>query len=882
MEKVHYLKQLKILLTAILCYCSISVFAGGIKGTLSNSRGEVLPYATIYINEIQSGTTTNQSGYFEIILAPGTYNMVFQYLGYQTISKRVTVGNDFVTLDVTLQDKSVELRSATIYAGKEDPAYTLMRKAIAKAPVHLQELNWYTAQVYMKGSGRVIDAPFFIRKKLAEEGFDSTTAYISETVTNVRYERPNTYKQEVISTRTSGSSNNSAQNSFVFSSFYQPEIAGMVSPFSKKAFSYYRFKYIESFEDRGYTINKIQVVPRSNGDNVVEGYLYLVENDWNIYRINFVTYNEGIKVWIRGVYAPIKPKIWLPVTLKFDVTGSYFGVDFEYNYLATVGDYVVEVNPDLNWDIEIIDEKIDKDLAKEIERLDKEMDERAEGQNETEATNSDKKSAKVTRKQLKKMLKEYEEQVDEEFEEEKDVVIDYNFTIDSMANKKDSAYWATVRSVPLDSHEVRGYQKLDSIMVAEIEEEKNDSIKKSSFSPLSLIFGGHTFKLNDSSSLNVSVPISFNTVDGFLLGARLRYRYKFQDSTLFQATGETHYGFSRTTLLGQLHMRYVYGERLKRGSFELSGGKMDVQINGDEPISPLLNSFTSLFMQDNFMKLYQKQYVKFRWAQNLTTKWKVEASVQYAERQQLENTTDFTFIKYHNRGYTSNIPKNEEYSGYTHVTKSELLNLDFKTEFRPWQKIYVRNGKKRLRDHSSPTLWLRYQHGIRSENDLGGFSDYSLGIKHYLKVRGARRLRVNAYGGIRDFRGDTSHVDFIDFVHFKGNESPFVNSNPATQYRMLSYYGNSTADAYASVLLNYEFRKLLLTQLFFVRMTGVKENLFANYLYTSYNDFHYAEFGYTLDNLFRIFRVEVVTNTLDEPFSNWAVRFGVTTNFSFE
>ena len=149
-----------------------------------------------------------------------------------------------------------------------------------------------------------------------------------------------------------------------------------------------------------------------------------------------------------------------------------------------------------------------------------------------------------------------------------------------------------------------------------------------------------------------------------------------------------------------------------------------------------------------------------------------------------------------------------------------------------------------------------------------------------MKVRGARRLRVNAYGGIRDFQGDSSNVDFIDFVHFAGNESPVVNSNPATQYRMLSYYGNSAAQAYGSVLVNYEFKKLLLTHLFFARMTGLKENLFANYLYTQYDDLHYAEFGYTLDNIFRVLRVEVVTNTLDQPFSNWAVRFGLTTNFS--
>jgi hypothetical protein len=98
---------------------------------------------------------------------------------------------------------------------------------------------------------------------------------------------------------------------------------------------------------------------------------------------------------------------------------------------------------------------------------------------------------------------------------------------------------------------------------------------------------------------------------------------------------------------------------------------------------------------------------------------------------------------------------------------------------------------------------------------------------------------------------------------------------------MLPYYGNSTMGGYANVFSNYEFKKLVLTQIFYVKMMGLKENLFLNYLWTEYGQTNYVEVGYSLDNIFRIFRVEVATNNVGQPFSNWAVRFGVTTNFSF-
>ena len=841
------------------------------KGVLTNQKGEPLAFATIYVHQIQSGTSTNVNGFFEISLSPGVYEIVFQYMGYKTITKTVKVGSSITQMKVVLKEVVIQLHSATVYAGKEDPAYTLMRKAIAKAPIHLNELDWYSAEVYVKGTGRVIDAPFFIRKTLAEEGYDSTSAYISETVTEVEFTRPNTYKQHIVSTRASGSDNNQAQTGFIFGSFYEPEIGDVISPLSRKAFAYYHFEYVESFLDRGYTINKIHVIPRSKGDDLLEGYLYLVENDWNIYRINFVTYKEGIKVKIKADYVPVEEKIWLPVTLKFDIAGKFFGVKFEYKYLATIGKYKWKVNPDLDFNVEIIDEKIEKELAKKIERKDKTV-EKDELANWTEEEDP-----KVTRKQLRKLIKQYEKEEENEVEE-KDVSINYEYSIDSLANKKDSTYWDDVRSVPLDSLEVRGYQRLDSIMVIRNEKEAADSTKKSAFSPIDLFFG-HTFKFNDTNSLRVFLPMNYNTVDGFLLGAKLTYKHHFTDSTKLQIIGETHYGFSRTTLLWRGEAKYDYGSVIKRGFISVSGGKMDVQINSENPIDPILNTLTTLFMEDNFMKLYQNEFVKLDWNQSITEKWNVGFSTQYNVRTHLKNTSDFTLIKYGNRGYTPNKPHNAQYDAVVRdVSFSNRFMYHAKITFKPFQKTKIKNGKKSLINGSSPIFWTKYTQGLDPLNRSIGFTDASIGYKHFIKIAGAKRLRLNMYTGIRALTGDPLKADFIDYAHFMGNQSPILNFNPANQYRMLPYYSNSTEGAYASVFVNYQFRKLALTQLFFIRMLGIKENVFANYLHTNYNSFNYYELGYGIDNIFRLLRIEVVTNSINGPFNDWALRFGVSAN----
>ena len=57
-----------------------------------------------------------------------------------------------------------------VVAGEENPAYTIMRKAIAKSKYHLQQIDSYNATVYIKGSGRLKKAPFWIRRQLKKEG----------------------------------------------------------------------------------------------------------------------------------------------------------------------------------------------------------------------------------------------------------------------------------------------------------------------------------------------------------------------------------------------------------------------------------------------------------------------------------------------------------------------------------------------------------------------------------------------------------------------------------------------------------------------------------------------------------------------------------------
>jgi hypothetical protein len=72
---------------------------------LDAENGEVLIGATVYINELKTGTATNEYGFYSLTVPPGKYHFVFSYLGYESHD---------VELDIKIDiQKEVELRASS-------------------------------------------------------------------------------------------------------------------------------------------------------------------------------------------------------------------------------------------------------------------------------------------------------------------------------------------------------------------------------------------------------------------------------------------------------------------------------------------------------------------------------------------------------------------------------------------------------------------------------------------------------------------------------------------------------------------------------------------------------------------------------------------------
>ena len=91
-----------------------------LNGYITDSEsGESLIGATVFINEINSGTVTNPYGFYSITLDEGNYNIDFRYIGYTTISREINLSSN-TKIDIELASSDIQLESVVVSDVAED------------------------------------------------------------------------------------------------------------------------------------------------------------------------------------------------------------------------------------------------------------------------------------------------------------------------------------------------------------------------------------------------------------------------------------------------------------------------------------------------------------------------------------------------------------------------------------------------------------------------------------------------------------------------------------------------------------------------------------------------------------------------------------------
>ena len=85
-----------------------------VKGYISDAlTGEMLIGATVYVDEIQSGATSNVYGFYSLSLPEGNYTVRYTFVGYTTVVKKITLSGG-LNLNVAMEPSATQLGTVEI------------------------------------------------------------------------------------------------------------------------------------------------------------------------------------------------------------------------------------------------------------------------------------------------------------------------------------------------------------------------------------------------------------------------------------------------------------------------------------------------------------------------------------------------------------------------------------------------------------------------------------------------------------------------------------------------------------------------------------------------------------------------------------------------
>lgn len=785
----------------LLSLVTILSFAQSFKGTVTDTDGKPVPYAALYLREMKSGLTTDEHGRFQTKLSAGQYTCEVSSLGFISQTFTFQMLNRDYEKDIVLAERTYSLPEVNITKGNEDPAYAVMRKAIARAPYYRTQIKSYTAGTYLKGTGKGTAIPAVLKlskevRKDAKEWLGKL--FVLEQQQIVNFTAPNVWNNKVLANKNSFPEEIGVDMGITTINLYTPELFGKVSPLNKNAFSYYRFKLDACFVEEGQMINKIRVIPKKDDSRLLEGDLFIVEDLWCISAADVNVRATGLKAKIKITCKEVQSSVFLPVSITTSSTIDIMGFKAEASYLAAI--HYREVKTDIQ--PETSTDKTTKPVtANAVAQPKKHKFERP---------------ARIGRKDTQ---------------------------VDSLADKRDSLYWTTIRSVPLRLEEVQSYQyKEEKIALKDLSSGEKSEKKTAVGQVLNTIMWGKTFRTSNKNAwltlpgLSAYIP-EYNFVDGFWLGVKLKTGVKLSESSTLRFVPSFYYTTARKNWIGQGELTLDYAPR-NRGYLSLSGGLLSADYNSESGESRLINSMSSSLFGHNHLKLYENAFFTVDHAIEPANGLLFSSSLSWQRRKMLDNHIHKSWFK---RDAEPNIPEN---TAFRPMPENDILKASFELEYTPAHYYHMSQGKKVYEASRYPTFALKYDRAFPMSGSryLTSYHLMQFSAKQKIEFGMFNRLHWSVNAG--SFF-DAKNLQFPDFKHFASTRILVTERSFDTGFSLLDNYVLSTNTRWAQANVSWYTPYLLLKHLPFLSRKAFDEALHLRSI-VIYGGRPYTEIGYSI------------------------------------
>lgn len=824
------------------------------EGHITDLKGNVIEGAVVYIRETAQGCTADENGVFRIPLSSGKYSCEISCLGFEKQFVNVQVKEGMGVLTIQLKPAVYQLKEVKVSARGEDPALYIMRNAIAKAPYHRNQVSSYVSEVYTKGTARLDKVPRLLMLS-TDAGKELKPMigklFLLESMMEIRFKAPDEYERKILAFSSTIPSNMDPGDALniITASIYDPSVMNVVSPLAPGAFSYYRFKFVECYNEGNLTINKIRVEPRKKNAQLLDGWIYIAEDNWSVVNFDFKIRAIGVTARLKGIFHEVKPSVFLPTSYDIEANVKIFGILAGGKYYSSVKYKEVESAVEDAWTVrqDTLKEKNKSPEKKQLLQKTK-----AERQLEVlaakeELTTRDAyRVARLTQQMMEPERSDTLSPLEIREMGRKEKVI-----VDSMAALRDSSYWSKMRTMPLKREEVSSYQRKDSLK--EVMHQifgDNDSLssRKKSFGWGEMIMGG-SYHLGKRDSWNFdgliwAVP-EYNFVDGFWIGQGFNFNFGMEKGRNLSLRPSVYFATARKKVLWELKGKYNYSP-MRLGLLSWSFGEVSADYKGEMGSLRLENSVTSLVCGDNFIKFYGKQYVNIQNKIDVANGFVIRVGGNYEKRRVLRNHISYNFYK---REPESNSPKSRR--GWD-MPDNTSLSFSVQADYTPRFFYRVRNGWKAYAYSNWPTFSIRYERGIPVGSSVCRSSYDRLDMKIWQNIDLGIFNRLDYTITAGKFFSH-KQLYFPDFKHFSSSGWILSQDDFAGGFFLADYYELSTNDSWLDGALNYTSSYLLLKRLPFMQRFFFNEGVHVRYIWTP-SMRNYAECGYSIgvDQLARL------------------------------
>lgn len=784
------------LLFSLIFSLSSELSAQGLNGYVYNDNNEVLPYVNIYVRELETGTVTNEEGYYYYQLIPGNYTVVFSAIGYNSVSKNIRIADEDERLDVYLESAYEQIEEITVKASKKDPAYEIIQNVINNKRSLQSQLNSFSSEVYIKAYEDKKDekvSSSSTEAEVTEESLSLTFGSKKETENDsvpeinllemeltLNYLYPNLYKEERSAIKKYGD-----QGGLFIPIFGEADYdiydnlmslkgisdVPLISPVSNAAILSYKYKLESADSIDGRLVYKIKVIPRKKGNATCSGYLYVNDAIWNIQRLDLDIYKGALKVYdafnLNMTYDEVEEGLWLPLRREFiykTKQGRFKSYDGQTLILFS----------DFQKDVEFPEKYFRNELA-------------------------------VT------TLEAYE---------------------------KDSIFWNERRPEPLTVDQKVAIAYRDSVEAVLDSPEYKDSIdaEVNKIDILDLVWTGLEFqnwrRKERMFISHLPALFSYNIIGGFRAGPFIYYGRRYESGKTIDMNAALNIGLNRKDVNGRFRIYHMY-DPYHRGSVRASLGRTYRPILPNDAILNQINP--NNWVELDFYELSTRRELFNGFYLSLGADYYNVRSV--SDRFTLTPLDSF-FIELNAYEITDPLVFDD------YNTFSTLINIDY----TPGQRYMTEPNRKVILGSKWPTMSVAYRKGWN--NILNSISDYN-----YLEASLRQSITLGPLGTSRyDARMGSfiskDEIPFMDLRRFRRSD-PWIMGNPLKTFQLLDTT-LATTDLFAELHYIHHFNGALVNNVPLVKKLGIGAVIGGGFLWVQDASFSHSEVMAGLERTFKL------------------------------